>query len=261
VATGGQQYLDLTGRLTIAPILEKDALLHIGGGGRYQIANSATGQTEGNVMFLGSNTRTEANILRENLIGTPDLSCGLVFGASAQCTRNITTFNAELAASYGPFNFQGEYYSTHYSRSAAALAYAAANGAGANALGGTSLNFNGFYAYGTWYLTGESRAQAYKVGALNSAEFGRIKILHPVSEGGIGAWEIGARYSMVDLNDGGIQGGRQEDFTVGLNWYPEKGVRLMANWIHVAHLSAPYNRPFLNGINPDIFLMRAQVDW
>lgn len=261
VATGGKQYLDLTGRLTFAPIHEKDALLHIGGGGRYQIVNSATGQSQAKVLRLGNSLRTEANILRENLLGTPDLSCGLVFGASAECTKDIITYNAELAASYGPFNFQGEYFGTNYNRSASALAYARANGAGVNALGGTSQNFNGFYVYGTWYLTGESRAESYKVGALNSAEFGRIKILHPVSEGGIGAWEIGGRYSMVDLNSGGIQGGRQEDFTLGLNWYPEKGVRLMANWVHVAHLSAPFDRPYLNGINPDIFLMRAQVDW
>jgi phosphate-selective porin OprO/OprP len=261
VATGGQQYLDVIGRLTYAPILEKEALLHLGGGVVYQVVNSATAQSEGSVLSLGSNTRTEANILYENLLGTPDLSCGLVYGASAQCTKNILNYNAELAAAFGPFSFQGEYFGSHYNRSASALAYAAANGAGVNATGGTSLNFSGYYLQGMWSLTGESRAESYNIGWFDSAAFGAIHILHPVSAGGIGAWQIGARFSELNLNSGGIQGGRQEDVTVGLNWYPERGVRLSANWIHVAHLSAPFNRPYLNGINPDIFLMRSQFYW
>jgi phosphate-selective porin OprO/OprP len=261
VATGGKQYLDIAGRVTYAPILEKDALLHLGGGARYQVVNSATGGTESRALILGGSVRSEANALRINLLGTPDLSCGLVFGAAGECTKDFVTWNAELAASYGPFNLQGEYFGNYYNRSAQALARAQNINGGPDASGGTSLNFNGFYVYGTWFLTGESRAASYKVGALNSAEFGRISILNPVSKGGIGAWEIAGRYSQVNLNDGGILGGRQEDFTLGLNWYPEKGVRLMANWVHVAHISAPYNRPWVGGAQPDIFLMRAQVDW
>jgi phosphate-selective porin OprO/OprP len=261
VATGGQQYFEVIGRLTYAPILEKNALLHLGGGVVYQVVNSATGQTEANVLRPGSNIRTEANILRENLLGTPDLSCGLVYGASAKCTMDVVNYNAELAAAFGPFSFQGEYFGSHYNRSAAALAYAAANGAGVDATGGTSLNFNGYYLQGMWNLTGESRAESYNVGWFDTAAFGAINILHPVSAGGIGAWQIGVRFSELNLNSGGIQGGREEDVTVGVNWYPEKGVRLSANWIHVAHLSAPFDRPYLNGINPDILLMRSQFYW
>lgn len=261
VATGGQQYLDLTGRFTYAPILEQDALLHLGGSFRYQIVNSATGLTSPRTMILGSNTRSEANVLGINLLGTPDLSCGLVFGASAACTKDFVTYGAELAASYGPFSFQGEYFGSRYNRSAANLAYATRNGAGLDASGGTSLHFEGLYAYVTWYLTGESRAASYNIAGLNAAEFGRIKILNPVSAGGIGAWQLSARYSMVNLNDGGIQGGRQEDITLSLNWYPDRGLRLMANWIHVANISAPLTRPWVGGAHPNIFLMRTQVDW
>lgn len=281
-ATGGGQYVDVTGRVTWAPIHTDEALLHFGGAGRFHKPNSSTGTatvggagTGGNdnrVMLLGLNTNSEANVLRENLIGTPDLSCGPIFpfaGAAAnqaiagRCVSSVVTYGAELAASYGPFNFQGEYFGSHYARNAGALAVArrATSGAGANSQGGTSLNFNGFYVSGMWFLTGESRAATYSTGEMGGAVIGEIKILDPVSKGGLGAWELVGRYDQIDLNDGGIQGGRQANVTVGINWYPDRGIRLMADWINVVSLSAPYNRPYLNNNHPNIFLARAMVYW
>ena len=94
-----------------------------------------------------------------------------------------------------------------------------------------------------------------------------------MSAGGWGAWELAARVSQINLNDGGflflqplgtpsnIQGGRESNFTLGLNWYPNKGIRFMANWVNVFQYSANFNRPDLNGINPNLFVLRAQVDW
>jgi phosphate-selective porin OprO/OprP len=278
-ATGGGQYIDVAGRLTVAPIMTNEALIHLGGWGRYHKPNSATGSStvggvaggsDNRVMLLGRNINSESNVLNTNLLGTPDLSCGPIHFPAAtapavagRCVGAVTSYGAELAMAYGPFSLQGEYMGTHYARNGGALAVAnrVGSGAGANASGGTSLDFSGFYVYGTWYLTGESRAHAYKVGGLGGAAFGEIKILNPLNKGGWGAWELGARYSQLNLNDGGIQGGRQEDITVGLNWYPVKGIRFMANWVNVVHISAPYNRPFLNGTNPNIFLARAQVAW
>jgi phosphate-selective porin OprO/OprP len=279
VATGGQQQLDVTGRVTLAPIHTEEALIHIGGSGRFHKPFSATGTgvvgaqsatgADSRTMLLGSTQANEWNILGGTLVNTPDLSCGPITdpatgpAIAGQCVSSVVSFNAELAAAYGPFSFQGEYFGSHYSRNAGALAVAsrATSGAGANSLGGTSLDFNGFYVYGAWFLTGESRAAAYNVGNLNGAVFGTPKITNPVSKGGWGMWEVAARYSQVNLDDGGIQGGRQEDVTVGLNWYPDKGVRFMANWINVVNISAPWNRPYINGTHPNIFLMRAQVNW
>jgi phosphate-selective porin OprO/OprP len=277
-ATGGGQYVDVIGRLTYTPIHTDEALIHIGGSGRYHKPNSATGSStaggiaggaDNRVMLIGRNLNSESNALRTNFLGTPDLSCGPINNpataplVAARCVSAVTSYGAELAASYGPVSFQGEYFGSHYARNGGALAVArrATSNAGANASGGTSLDFNGFYVSGMWYLTGESRAEAYKVGQLNGAAFGQIKILNPLNKGGWGAWELAARYSQINLNDGGIQGGRQEDITVGLNWYPVKGVRFMVNWTNVVHLSAPYDRPYLNGTNPNIFLMRAMTYW
>ncbi len=263
VATGGGQYYDLSGRVTYAPIMDKDALLHFGASARYQRPNDSTGLSDNRVMLLGSNVSTEANVLGENSLGTPDLSCGTLFtgtrAVAGKCVSDLVDYGAEFVAAYGPFSVQAEYMGAQYNRNRSALAFA--RRAGVFAPGGTSLNFSGYYVYGTWYLTGESRAEAYQIDDLNPATFRQIKILNPLSTGGIGAWELAARISELNLNGGGIQGGRETDFTLGLNWYPDPGFRLMWNWVDVLQLAAPFDRLYLNGAHPNIFVMRAQVNW
>jgi phosphate-selective porin OprO and OprP len=269
---GGHQYWDAVGRLTYAPILTEDSLLHIGGSVRYQQPNDATVANNDRVLQPGSTLKTEANILNENLLGTQPLTC--VASASAQlvgenCVKDYLQYGAEAVGAYGPFSLQAEYLGTHYDRSASIIEWL-------KAPGGTSVNFSGYYVYATWYLTGESRAAAYMTypEEYNApATFGQIHILHPVSAGGYGAWELAARLSEINLNSGGflvaqaagvpsnIQGGRETDLTFGLNWYPDKGIRFMANWVNVLQLAAPWNRPNINGIHPQIFEMRAQVNW
>ena len=41
--------------------------------------------------------------------------------------------------------------------------------------------------------------------------------------------EIAFRYSRLDLDDRGIEGGLLNDFTLGFNWYPNDSARLMLN--------------------------------
>ena len=76
-------------------------------------------------------------------------------------------------------------------------------------------------AYGSYVLTGESRRYRKNVGA-----FGRV---HP--ERGSGAWELVGRYSYLDLNSDGIEGGVLHDWTLGLNWYINFHSRVMFNYI------------------------------
>jgi phosphate-selective porin OprO and OprP len=273
---GGHQYWDAAARLTYAPILTPDMLLHLGAWVRYQKPNDATAASDDRVLQPGSTLRSEANILGLNLLGTQPLTC---VAATAQlvgqnCVKDVVNPGAELVASYGPLSVQGEFLAMHYDRNPALLTFF--NTGGRNAPGGTSINFSGYYVYATWYLTGESRAEAYKSYPEDfnqPATFGQIKILNPVRAGGWGAWELAARFSSINLNDGSvgfpqpvgarpnIQGGRQTDFTLGLNWYPDKGIRFMANWVHVLQLAAPFNRPDIDGIHPNLFEVRAQVDW
>jgi len=290
VATGGAQYFDASGRLTLALIKEDDRLLHIGGSGRYHKPNDSTASNDSRVLQLGANTQMESNDVKENLLGTPDLSCGLVGifgnpGVAGKCTHDVVTWGAEAVAAYGPASVQAEYFGSHYSRDPGSILEAST--VGYYAPGGSTYEASGFYVYGTYYLTGETRASAYRVKALNPANFGQIKILDPVSKGGWGAWEVAARLSEVNLNNGPYQGtyfnnlialaptawvrnyvadasvlgGREEDMTLGVNWYPEAGFRMMANWTRVLELSAPWNRAYLNNAHPNTVLLRAQVDW
>lgn len=47
--------------------------------------------------------------------------------------------------------------------------------------------------------------------------------------GGHGTWEIAARYSYLNLNDGPIDGGRINDVTLGLNWYLNQYTKMQFN--------------------------------
>ena len=75
VATGGRQYHDITARATYAPIWTEDRLLHFGASARYHRPGDSTAANDDRVLTPGANTYMESNILKENLLGTPDLSC------------------------------------------------------------------------------------------------------------------------------------------------------------------------------------------
>ena len=49
---------------------------------------------------------------------------------------------------------------------------------------------------------------------------------------GWGAWEVVARYSYVDLTDGNIRGGEEENVTYGFNWHWNSHSRLQFNAVH-----------------------------
>lgn len=253
--THGDQYWDLTGRFTYAPIHTADTLVHIGTSVRWQEPNDSTAGSNDRVLNLGNKTRSEANILNTNLIGTGALDCSPGTAVNKNCVSDVVTWAAEAAGAYGPFSLQGEFYDSHYGRDSGLLR-------SSKSKGGTDLNFIGYYAFASWFPTGETRASSYGMETIATpATFEQVKILSPFSEGGPGAWEILARFGGVDLNSSGIRGGRQQDVTIGVNWYPDPGFRLMANWVNVVDLAAPAGKPALNGTDPNFFIMRATVYW
>lgn len=317
-ATGGGQYFDITGRLTWAPIKDEHNLLHIGVSGRYHQPNDSTALSNDRVLALGNRIRSEATILGQGLLGTPDLSCGSltlpvnsnVFSTSTfagKCVRDVETIGLELFASHGPFSVQAEYIGSRYNRDGGRLQLAALTQAtnpatgvifgtpAALVPGGSTAYFDGYYVQGSWWLTGEEKASAYDVKDKAGASFNQLKIKNPLSAGGIGAWGLAARFSSVNLNSGpfqgstlynllyattfvapnpmaraivanaGINGGRQQNITVGLNWYPDIGVALQANWTRVMDIAAPLNgnpaQAFYSGAHPNLFEVRAKVYW
>jgi phosphate-selective porin OprO/OprP len=121
--------------------------------------------------------------------------------------------------------------------------------------------YKGFYAQAGYFLTGETRPYNRANGT-----FDRIRPLKNFREnGGLGAWEIAARYSYLSLNqeDFGADRGELNDATVGLNWYLNPSIRIMWNYIHAMPNVEPSKTVSeRNGDKAaDIFMMRFQLDF
>ncbi len=151
--------------------------------------------------------------------------------------ESLTLIGAEAAWVSGPLSVQGEY-------TMAAI----------DAPEGSSLepDLAGYYLQASYFLTGETRAY-------NKAG-GYIAGLKPdtnafAKDGGNGAWELGLRYSSIDLTDSGLDEGELSDVTVGVNWYLNPNTRLMFNYI-AADLTP--TDPGDDG-QTDIFLVRWQI--
>jgi phosphate-selective porin OprO/OprP len=210
--------------------------LHIGGDAEWLI--QPPHNLIANTQTLTLSDRPELRIDPTTLVSTAAIA-----GASG-----AQVYSAEAAGTYGPLFFQGEYFWYNVDRNAFAPL--------------PSLKFQGGYAEAAYVLTGESRR--YNAG---SASYGGIAPANPfsLSSGGWGAWEIAGRYSTIDLNDrlafaNGVAGGRQTIYTLALNWYVSRNVRLMLDYLHgnVAKQISPTNFGDA-GAKFDAIAMRTQV--
>jgi phosphate-selective porin OprO and OprP len=103
-------------------------------------------------------------------------------------------------------------------------------------------SFNGFYATGSVFLTGEHRPYDRNVG------FAR----RPIPRRRWGAVELTARYSRLDLNDKSIHGGLMDKGTLDLNWFLNRRCK-----IGVSGGFANLDRAGLNGFT-EILQTRMQ---
>jgi len=133
------------------------------------------------------------------------LSTGTVFDVNYALKTGL-----EGVVVYKNLSLQGEYIQTNLQRM---------NGA-ENAV------LSGGYAFMSWIITGEMRPWVKEEG-----EFGQII---PKSNT-LGAWEVAARYSHLNLSDdkAGITGGKANNFTLGLNWHANPNIRFMLNYTYV----------------------------
>jgi phosphate-selective porin OprO/OprP len=216
----GDQEIDegygISARGTYTPLVNPTELIHLGASLSYR--------TTGGDKKVRIRERPESHITSVRFVDTGDVEdVNATFG-----------FGVEAAGVYGPFSLQGEYIRTSLDRDA----------------GAPDLDFDGYYVYGSWFNTGESRSYRNKIG-----EFGRTKPREIVGMGGGGAWELALRYSNLDLTDGDFDGGKENNITFGVNWYATPNIRAMFNYIHVDSKKEGVKD------NPDIFQMRAQIDF
>lgn len=201
-----------------------DAHLGVSYQGILEPADTAAGPVEAQAVRLQE--RPELRVSGTRLVDT-----------GAIISNGLSALGLEAGASWKNLYAAGEWFNIDVSRNLVGAARSPFD-----------PSFSGWYLQGAWTLTGEHRAWASANGGFNG-----IRPAKPFSlnRGGIGAWELGARYSLLDLNDnagtegaaaplGGIRGGRQKITTVGLNWYPNNVVRFLLDyqWINVDRLNA-----------------------
>jgi phosphate-selective porin OprO/OprP len=204
---GFSEQLGATARATYQILQDPLYTLHVGGNAEFLIIPP------------GTNSLTLSDRPELRIDPTAILSTGSIANIA-----HAQVYVGEVAGTYGPLFVQGEFFWYNVDR----------------LLGLPSVHFNGFYAQGSWTVTGESHQYLPGSGAYSG-----IVPTNPLSlsAGGWGAWEIAARYSRVDLNDlftpgistavtNGVAGGVQEIYTLGLNWYPNRNVRFMLDYLH-----------------------------
>jgi phosphate-selective porin OprO/OprP len=218
----------ITGRVTWLPWYDEATdgrgLLHLGVAGSYRSVGTST-------TLVKYPDGTAATLNPFNISARPETSIGpKVVGLNLADVDDWKLYGAELAYVYGPFSFQSEAY----------FADLRLNNYGKDAW------INAGYAYFSYFLTGENRAYDKHAGCFTRVvpyeNFFRVRDEDGCIQTGIGAWEIGYRYSWANLNSDSIaatagptkNGGTAADNTLGLNWYLNPYSRVMFNYILTA---------------------------
>ena len=216
------QQTGATLRLAGRPYADSDWDVHAGfsASRAFRIQRTSNGQT------LTVQDRPELRIDQNRLVSTGNLNA-----------RSAYTYGPEFALRWRNLMLQGEFIAIGVDRQ---------NGGAAVPTPG--LGFSGGYAEASWVMTGEPRRYQN-----SAAAFGNPRPARPFSlrDGGYGAFELVARYSHIDLNDrvtrgrsaastGGVYGGKQDVYAVGVNWYPNEQLRLMLDYdiVNVDRLNA-----------------------
>ena len=167
-------------------------------------------------------------------------------------------FGLETVKQHGPWGFQAEYMATIVD----------------SVVG--QVDYQGGYAQLAYRLTGEHRAYDKNSGTLTKLV--PYSDFIPLKHDGIvgwGAWEIAARWSIVDLrNPASLDGhyyntatntftgtskagnGQLNDSTVGITWFLNTHTKLQFNWIH-----AMLDNSAKGFSDADLFVSRFQVDF
>ncbi|MDB5396503.1 MAG: Phosphatespecific outer rane porin OprP Pyrophosphatespecific outer rane porin OprO [Rhodospirillales bacterium] len=247
-------------RIAYQVLAEPDYSLHLGVGVDEIIKAPNSGPLTANSVTLSD--RPELRVDSTSLLTTGGLGSIAANGQSRSVSGGYI-LDLEAAGGYGPFFAQGEY--LHFNIDRYNLATA---------------EFDGGYGEVAYSITGETRK--YNKG---SGAYGGLTPAHAFSpkDGYWGAWEVGARYSYIDLTSNftpgvatslqpsAVNGGKQEVFTAGLNWYPNSYMRFMLNYVHTEYNKAnPTTTSYQGVVTPiggpigasiDAIGLRTQVAW
>lgn len=214
-------------RFTYAPMHDSGNILHFGLSGiSYEAADSlADGRTQLRV-------RPDADLAGKRLI-----DAGLFTDAN-----RIKTLGVEGLWVSGQFKLQGEYMKNTITRDLH-----------------PNFGSDSWYVSGVYNLTGET--WGYKNGVVTT----------PLpSEPASGMWQVAVRYDKADLNDGsfsapstvnGVLGGKESNWTVGVNWYWRSNFKFALNYVKVSSERFNNSSKLFVQDDPSILEFRAQMYW
>jgi phosphate-selective porin OprO/OprP len=200
----------VTGRLTWLPIYENEGrqLMHLGVSARHSTTY------DDRLRF-----RTRDAIRAGVSTQWPVPADITVFGDTVQF------IDAEFAAVNGPWTMQAEWL-VSMTQNASLLAVSPNVG---------TVTYQGGYVQLLYFLTGESDTYSLERMAFDrmkpAENFFCVEDENCCHQFGRGAWQIGARYNFLDLNDQGINGGILHNFTAGVNWFWNPNCKWQFNYI------------------------------
>lgn len=152
-------------------------------------------------------------------------------------------FGIEFAAIFKRLHLTGEAQKVWVRGYRAGQTFGANNGVANAVFYNGNPSFLNAYAEAGYYLTGETRG--YKAG-----KWERTKVLHPITDGGIGAIQVNGRIEYTDLSDrtgdgpdvtapNYVNGGRQLGLQASLIWNPIDYIRLLAQYSRIHYNGGP----------------------
>ena len=215
----------VNGRATWEPILDTGKVVHLGLSGYYRSALKS-GEVDDAVRL---NDRPDIRIDGGNIAES-----GVITGVDS-----LRYAGAEAAGVFGSLTLAGEAGRLWLDRS-----------------GLPNEAFTGYYAFATYFLTGETRP-------FKGGNFDRIRPLKELGKDGLGAFELAARYDHLNLSDTPViarAGNKASSVTLGLNWYFNPYAKLMFNWVHFWGDNTPLD-PIGDKAKGDAFAGRLHLDF
>jgi len=143
-------------------------------------------------------------------------------------STDFTNLGLEAAWAHKSFLLQGQVMEAQVARAGAA-----------------DVTLRGGYVQGSWIVTG----QRYRYSSA-SGVIGDVAL-----PAGKQALELAVRYSVLDLNSRDARGGIARDLTLGANWYMNRNIRVMANYIRAKAQDLPVGADRTS----DVFALRLQA--
>lgn len=215
----------VNGRATWEPVFDTGKIVHVGLSGYYRSALKS-GDIEDAVRL---SDRPNIRIDNGNIADS-----GVVTDVSSLFYAGV-----EAATVFGPLTLAGEYGRLWLDRQAL-----------------PDFQADGFYAYASYFLTGETRP-------FRNGNFDRVKPIGELGKTGFGALELALRYDRIDLSETPVLAradNRAESLTLGLNWYLNPYAKVMINWVRFKGTNSPLD-PIGTRTKGDVLGSRLHLDF